>query len=110
MDFAVVQPAERDGELVADPAPERANLGKAQVMRVARRSPADEAGPRGYELEVRLVPVPPDFREREDALVDAAAPSPTEVIPRGRAGLAGGWVGSTSSSAGWPASEACSPF
>src|SRR2546426_770744 len=70
MDFAVMHPAERDGELVTDLPPERPDLGKSQVMRVHGFSPADEAGPG----DVGLFAVPPHLGEPQDALVDAAQP------------------------------------
>jgi hypothetical protein len=44
VNFAVVKPTERDGKLIADLSAEGARLGKAQVMRIARRAAADEAG------------------------------------------------------------------
>src|SRR4029079_10602706 len=43
MDLAVMQPANRDRELVADLAPKRTGLGKAQVMWVGRRAATYEA-------------------------------------------------------------------
>jgi hypothetical protein len=44
MQFAVVQPADRDGVLVAHLAAERARLGEADMMRFGRRSAADDTG------------------------------------------------------------------
>ena len=44
VDFAMVEPTNRDGELIAHLSPERARLGKAQVMRVAGVPPADNTG------------------------------------------------------------------
>jgi len=42
---AVMQSAQRHGELVAHPAPERGALGKPQVMRVRGSPAADEGRP-----------------------------------------------------------------
>jgi len=42
MNVAVMSPAQRHGELVADLAAERAALGEAQVMSIARLAPADQ--------------------------------------------------------------------
>ena len=44
MNFAMVSPAQRDRELVADFTAERPVLGKAQVMGVAGLSSADQTG------------------------------------------------------------------
>ena len=65
MDFAVVAPAERDGELVADFAAECAALGEAQVMGVAGLPAADQAGLLCDEPEVIAVTDTPRFREEE---------------------------------------------
>jgi hypothetical protein len=43
MDLPVMAPAQRDGELVADPAAKRPALGKSQVMSIRRLSAADQA-------------------------------------------------------------------
>ena len=43
MQFAVVEPAKRDRVLVADLAGQRARLGKANMVRLARRAAADDA-------------------------------------------------------------------
>ena len=55
VDFAVVQPTERDGIFIADFSAERARLGKAQVMRIARHAAADETGLPGDELPMLFV-------------------------------------------------------
>ena len=55
----MVQPAERDRELVADLAAERPDLGEAQVMRVRGFPPADEARSGSDESDVGFVPVAP---------------------------------------------------
>jgi len=44
VDLAVMQTANRYGELVADLSPERTGLGKAQVMRVGRCAAGDGRG------------------------------------------------------------------
>ncbi len=72
-----MQPANRDREFVADLAAERADLSEAEVVRVARHSPANEAGPRSDELEVGLVAVAARLRDGQHALVDAALLSTT---------------------------------
>jgi len=84
MEFAVMQSAEGDRELVADLATERADLSEAQVVRVARLSPANEAGPRSDELDVGLVAVAPDLGNAKNALVDPAGASPS-YLTSGRA-------------------------
>src|SRR5262249_26545347 len=71
VELAVVQAAERNGEFVADLAPEGELLGEADVVRLGRLAPANEAGSGGHVLEVLLVANAPRFPECEDALVDA---------------------------------------
>ena len=44
MKLAVVDPADRDDELVAHPASECPRLGKGEVMRIRRHSAAHKAG------------------------------------------------------------------
>ena len=56
--FAVVDPAKRDGELVANFAAERPRLGKTQMVGIGRRPAADHAGLRRHELAVVLVAQP----------------------------------------------------
>ena len=53
--LTMVCTAERDGVLVADLAAERSRLGEAEVVRIARRAAADEAGLGGHEVQVVLV-------------------------------------------------------
>ncbi len=55
MEFAMMNAAERHRELVADLAPERARLSKAQMMRVTGRPSANHAGLPRDELAVFLV-------------------------------------------------------
>ena len=59
MHFAVVHAAERDGELVARLASERARLRVAQVMRVGWLAATDEACLPGDVAQVLLVAVAP---------------------------------------------------
>ena len=55
MNFAMMQPTNRHGELIAHLAPERIGLGKAQVMRVGGFAAADQARLARHELAVLLV-------------------------------------------------------
>ena len=51
MVVAVMRPAQRYREFVADLAPNRAVLGEPQVMGISRASPAHQAWLRCHELE-----------------------------------------------------------
>ena len=53
--LSVVDTAHRDSELVADFAPERARLGKAQMVGICGRTAAHQAGLGGDELAMVLV-------------------------------------------------------
>jgi hypothetical protein len=55
MELAVMKPTDRDRVLIADFSAEGSWLGEANVMRLARRPAADDAGLCGDELAVRLV-------------------------------------------------------
>ena len=55
MKLAVVDPTNRDGELIADSVSEGTRLHKRQVMRIRRRSAADKACLPGHELPVLLI-------------------------------------------------------
>src|SRR6188474_2417531 len=77
VDFAMVEPTNRDGEFVAHLSPERARLGKAQVMRVGRCPAANNAGTGRHEPAVLLVTQP-------DSLWGNAATAGTE-------GVSGSW-------------------
>src|SRR5436189_668782 len=70
MRFAVVEAAKRDRELVAHLAPERPDLGKAQMVRIRGPAAAHETRLRGHEGYVSLVAVAADLGQREHALVD----------------------------------------
>jgi hypothetical protein len=65
-----VGPAERNHELVADPTAQRPRLGKSQVVGVRRPASTQEAGLRGYELQVRTIAVAPRFAQGEGAFID----------------------------------------
>src|SRR5215469_14808183 len=52
MELAVVQPANWNGELVADLPPHRSLLGKFEVMGIRRAPPAHETGLRGHEPQM----------------------------------------------------------
>src|SRR6516164_2631152 len=58
---AMMQPAQRNRELVTHPAAERCALGKAEMMRVRRASAAKEARLQSHEPEVIAVAVAPRF-------------------------------------------------
>jgi len=72
MRLAVVTAAERDHELVADLAAERAWLCEPQVMGVGGFAAADQTGLGGDEPKVLPVAVAPRLGDRQYALVDAA--------------------------------------
>src|SRR6266849_3427282 len=55
MKLAVVDPANRDGELVAHSASEGTRLGKGEVMRIRWHAAAHKAGLPQYEFSVVLV-------------------------------------------------------
>ena len=69
VDLAVMKPANRHGELVADLSPERTGLGKAQVMWVGWRAAAHEARLGRDEPTVLLV-AQPDALCRDAAAAD----------------------------------------
>jgi hypothetical protein len=50
MELTVVQPADRDGEPVADPSSHRPLLGKLDVVGIGGGAAADEARLRGHKL------------------------------------------------------------
>src|SRR6516225_445439 len=55
MKLAVVDPTNRDGELIADPVSECARLHKCEMMRIRRRPAAYKARLPGHELPVLLI-------------------------------------------------------
>src|SRR5882724_6559808 len=73
MQFAVMRPAQRHREFVADLLPKSSGLREAQMVRVAGLSVADDAGLFRNEPQVLLVPKPLGLRQGQEALVDAIA-------------------------------------
>jgi hypothetical protein len=65
VEFAVMNAAERHGELVADLAPERGRLGEPKMMRIGRLSPTHEARLRRNERPMIFVTLAPCLAERE---------------------------------------------
>ena len=55
---------QRDGKFVADLAPERSRLGKFEMMGIARRALADQAGLRCHKREMGLVALAAGLRQR----------------------------------------------
>lgn len=70
MVVAVMRPAQRYREFVADLAPHRAVLGEPQMMGISRASPAHQARLRCHELEMRFVTIPTGLANRELAFLD----------------------------------------
>ena len=58
MDLTMMRPADRYGKLIADLAPKRTDLRKAQVMRIGRCAAAHQAWLARYELAMILVAQP----------------------------------------------------
>src|SRR5579862_3276460 len=77
MDITMVAAAERDGELVADLAAERAALREAQMVSVAWLPTADQTGLVSDKSHMLAVADPARFRQRQHALFDAAGSGPT---------------------------------
>jgi hypothetical protein len=69
----MVGAAKGNGELVADPATQRARLGKSQVVGIRWLAPAHEARLRGYELQVRTIAVAARFAQSKGAFIDMLA-------------------------------------
>ena len=74
MNSAVVNPAERNRELVAHLPPERRLLGRPNMMRIRGLPRTDKAGLPGNEPNVFLVPKAARLRYGEDGLVEASWP------------------------------------
>jgi hypothetical protein len=70
MKDSVMGAADRDHELIADPAPQCLRLGKSQVMRIRRPTSTQQAGLRRYELQVSMIAVAARLAQREGAFVD----------------------------------------
>ena len=64
----MVQPADGNGEPVADFPPHRPLLGKLDVMGIRRGSAADEAGLRSHKLQVFAVALSHRFADDGDRL------------------------------------------
>ena len=64
----MVQPADWDGEFVADLPPHRALFGKSDVVRIRWGSAADETGLRGHELQMLAVALAHGFADDIDRL------------------------------------------
>src|SRR5258705_7326815 len=71
MHRTVMPSAERDRELIADLAAERAGLGKSEMVGVRGLAAANETGLMGDIAKVLPVSIAPRGRNREHALVDA---------------------------------------
>jgi hypothetical protein len=69
--FAMMAAAERDGELIADLARERAALGKAQMVGIAGPPAANEARLLGDVSDMVAVAQPARLGKGQHALVDA---------------------------------------
>jgi hypothetical protein len=70
VDLAMVPSAQRNGELIADLAPECPALGKAEVVSIHGSSAADQAGVPDDRLNVLPITNPARFRQSQHALVD----------------------------------------
>ena len=70
--LAMVHPAQRHGEFVADLAAECARRGKPQMMRIGRLPAADQAGLPAHELQMLLVAMEHGFGDGEPALGEVA--------------------------------------
>ena len=81
MEFAMMEPANRNGELVADLPPHRALLGKFDVMGVRWASPADEARLGGYESQMVAIPFACWLADGVDPLAAAAVRYGTLNLP-----------------------------
>ena len=68
VEFTMVQPADGNGEPVADFPPHRPLLGKLDVVGIRRGSAADETGLRGHKLQVFAVALSHRFADDGDRL------------------------------------------
>src|SRR5580658_6051783 len=75
VDLAMVSAAQRDGELIADLAPQRPALGKSQVMGIRGLSAADQAMALGNRPNMISVPDPAGLGEGKCALVQRLRPA-----------------------------------
>src|ERR1700746_1963761 len=72
MDLAVMSPAERDGELIADLAAECRCLRKSQMMCVCRAPTADQARLFGDRFDMVPVANPARHRQGQNRFVDGS--------------------------------------
>jgi hypothetical protein len=70
VNVAMMSPAERDGEFVADFETEGSGLRKPQVMRIGRLAVADQTGLRGNKPQMGFVAKTPGLGNGQNALVD----------------------------------------
>ena len=70
VEFAMMPPAQRDGELIADLTSECASLRKAEVVGITRPPAADKTRLLSDMPDVLAIPHPARLRERQGALVD----------------------------------------
>lgn len=70
MQLPMMSAAERDGELIADFHAHGSGLSEPQMMWVGWLPSADQAGLRGYELQMGFVAQPFRLSDRQQALVD----------------------------------------
>ena len=70
VDLAMVSSAQRNGELIADLAPEGSALGKTKVVSIHGSSAADQAGVPDDRLNVLPITNPARFRHSQHALVN----------------------------------------
>jgi hypothetical protein len=61
--LAVMNPAQRHDELIANPMAERARLPKSKVVSIRRPPAADQAGLRTHKLTMRLITFPNEFQK-----------------------------------------------
>jgi hypothetical protein len=71
MKLAMMSPTQRHGELVADFAPERPALSKAQMMGIARPPAAQQTGLPGHVLNVLPITDATRLGESQETLVDS---------------------------------------
>ena len=70
MQRPMVRRANRDGPFIAHLPPDRAGLGEPQMMRLARRAPADKARLECHKSQMLFVANPERRADREDRLID----------------------------------------
>src|SRR4051812_10241323 len=72
VNLSVMTAAERHGEFIADFATERTRLRKAEVVRVSRLAPTQQARLCGDEFQVFLVAMPPRLADGQHAFINSA--------------------------------------